>query len=173
MPGEALEPKKTRKKVPHGGEGVMVWGCITKWGVGRLCCIDEKLTSPGYVVILMDKLLGTLKDKNIDPQSIYFQRDKDRKQWTNLVMKTLDEHSIDSLPWPANSPDMNIIENLWDHLDREVHKRVPPPRNKKVLWKYLEEEWEKIDQKYIDSLYDSIPTRIQRLVEQKGGNTEY
>jgi hypothetical protein len=173
MPGEALHPQKTAKKVAHGGGSVMVWGCITKSGVVRLHRISERLTSAGYAKILSEDLLGTLSDHRIHPHDIYFQRDGDKKQWTKLVMTLLEDHGIDSLPWPASSPDMNIIENLWAYLDEKVHNNKKPPKNTEELWESLRRKWLKIDQKYIDNLYESIPTRIQRLVEVKGGNTKY
>ncbi|QRW18751.1 Transposable element Tcb2 transposase [Rhizoctonia solani] len=173
MPGESLDPKNTTKKVAHGGGNVMVWGCITRHGVGCLQRITTKLDLPGYARILTEDLLGSLSNQGINPCDIYFQRDKDRKQWTKLVATTLKNHHIDSLPWPAASPDMNIIENLWDHLDGLVHAQKPPPTNKEILWRYLREEWEAIDQGYINSLYESIPTRVMQLVQQRGGNTEY
>ncbi|KAB5587849.1 hypothetical protein CTheo_8709 [Ceratobasidium theobromae] len=171
--GQALKPKNTIKKVAHGGGRVMVWGCITRWGVGRLRRIETTLTAAGYAKILSEDLLGTLRDYDINPHGIYFQCDKDKKQWTKLVATLLENHGIDSLPWPASSPDMNIIENLWDHLDHQVHSRNPPPKNRNQLWQFLQEEWEKIDQNYIAWLYESIPTRVQTLVENKGGNTGY
>jgi hypothetical protein len=52
---------------------------------------------------------------------------------------------------------MNIIENLWDHLDRMVCAQDPLPTNLDKLWAALLEEWEKIDQDYTDRLYKSLP----------------
>ncbi|KAG9122959.1 hypothetical protein FRC07_000427 [Ceratobasidium sp. 392] len=131
------------------------------------------MTSAGYVKLLDEELIGTLSDHDLEPQYIFFQRDRDRKQWTKLAMDFLKRHGIDSLPWPACSPNMNIIENLWEELDRAVHARVPKARNADELWRYIREEWSKIGQDYIDHLYESLPTRVQKLVEAKGGNTEF
>ncbi|QRV97937.1 Transposable element Tcb2 transposase [Ceratobasidium sp. AG-Ba] len=171
--GKALDPHYTQKKVAHGGNSVMVWGCVTHDGVGRLHRIDARLTSAGYVKLLNEELLGSLSDHNIDPRNIFFQRDRDRKQWTKLVQDFLQRNRIDSLPWPACSPDMNIIENVWDQLDRQVRARVPRAKNTKELWRDLREEWSKIPQTYIDHLYDSLPARVQSLVEAKGGSTGF
>jgi hypothetical protein len=41
------------------------------------------------------------------------------------------------------------------------------------LWVALKEEWEKIDQDFIDKLYDSMPSRVRELLKAKGGNTRY
>ena len=63
---------------------------------------------------------------------------------------------INVLAWPPNSPDMNIIENLWSHLDHMVCVRNPLPHNHDELWEVLQEEWMRIDPDYITCLYDSI-----------------
>ncbi|GFV33218.1 transposable element Tcb1 transposase [Trichonephila clavipes] len=44
-------------------------------------------------------------------------------------------------PWPANSPELNPIENLWDHLDRVVRAMDPQPRNLAQLATALESAW--------------------------------
>ncbi|KAG9082664.1 hypothetical protein FRC07_014140, partial [Ceratobasidium sp. 392] len=66
---------------------------------------------------------------------------------------------------------MNVIENLWEELDWAVHACVPKAWNVDELWRYIWEEWYNIGQDYIDHLYESLPTRVQKLVEAKGGNT--
>ncbi|GFU72422.1 transposable element Tcb2 transposase [Trichonephila clavipes] len=45
------------------------------------------------------------------------------------------------IPWPANSPDLNPIENLWDYLGRAIARRHPPPRDVNGLKTALLEEW--------------------------------
>ncbi|GIY57997.1 DDE_3 domain-containing protein [Caerostris darwini] len=48
-----------------------------------------------------------------------------------LVCAWFEEHQDEFtvLPWPANSPDLNPIENLWVYLDRVVRVTDPQPRN--------------------------------------------
>jgi hypothetical protein len=77
------------------------------------------------------------------------------------------------LPWSLNSPDLNIIENLWDHLDHMVHARNPLPWNCDELWAALQEEWGMIDQGFIDRLYKSLPNHVRDVMKAKGGETQY
>ena len=68
-----------------------------------------------------------------------------------------------ALAWPANSPDMNIIENLWSHLDHMMHARNPLPCNHNELWEVIQEEWMRIDLDYITCLYDSILNQVDAI----------
>ncbi|GFU51729.1 transposable element Tcb2 transposase [Trichonephila clavipes] len=49
---------------------------------------------------------------------------------TLAVQDCLDSEGIQRLVWPARSPDLNPIENVWDALGRQVVGRNYPPTNK-------------------------------------------
>jgi transposase len=151
----------------------MVWGCITRHGVGELHRIEGIMDRFGYTDILSESLLGTLDKHNLDRSTVYFQHDGDSKHQSKHAKGWLELEGFDVLPWCPNSPDMNIIENLWDHLDRMVRARNPLPKNKEELWLALKEEWDNIDQQFIDRLYDSLPNRVRDLLKANGGETRY
>jgi hypothetical protein len=46
-------------------------------------------------------------------------------------------------PWPAQSPDLNIIEPPWSVLEARGWNRFPPPTSLKQLQHVLQEEWYK------------------------------
>ena len=171
--GEALDPRYTKKKVKHGGGKVMVWGCITAYGVGWLYRIDGKMDSKKYISILQDAYLGTLEDLHTNRQSIILQADNDPKHTSKATWAWLEGNQISTLNWPASSPDMNIIENLWSYLDDKVRTHPTILSNSTKLWNVLQEEWKRISPEYIRKLYESLPKRIEAVCNAKGGNTKY
>ena len=67
---------------------------------------------------------------------------------------------VSSLPWPAQSPDLNPIEYLWDVLERKVRAHKPHLKNVGKLMEVLEEEWGKIEPEVLVNLVESMPRRI-------------
>jgi len=80
-------------------------------------------------------------------------------------------------PWPPNSLDLNPIENLWLLLKRQLRKRFlvegHRPHSTSELFVAAQEEWEEIDQGAIDDLIDSMPRRIQAIINANGGHTQW
>lgn len=171
-PGMALDPRYTKKRVKHGGGHVMVWGIITPFGVGRLVRVNGNMNAAQYQDILEEGLLGTARDFGVDLDTVLFQQDNDPKHKSRRIQHWLAKNDIATLVWPPSTADVNIIENVWSHLRRRLRARGRPS-NKEALWRLLQEEWYRIDIKYIQRLYSSLPSRIQALLKAKGGNIPY
>ena len=88
-------------------------------------------------------------------------------------MEWKEDNLLSCLPWPAQSPDLNPIEHLWDVLERKVRSRWPLPKNKKELVNVLQEEWSKIEPEVLENLVESIPRRVKAVIEAKGCPTRY
>jgi len=175
-PGQALDPRFTKKTVKHGGGNVMVWGCVTGEGMGRLHRIEGIMNGPGYVSILQQSLLGTLKDwklKKTGKNKVIFQQDNDPKHTSHVARDWFQKQKVSVLPWPPSSPDMNIIEHVWDQLDHLIRARDPLPRNKEEMWEALQEEWNNFPKEALDKLYESMPCRIAALKQARGNHTKY
>ena len=67
---------------------------------------------------------------------------KAAKEWFKV-------QNLRRIDWPAQSPDLNLIENVWSYLEAQLRKRGNEIKNKSDLRKIIEEEWYKIPTDYI------------------------
>ena len=77
------------------------------------------------------------------------------------------------LQWPAQSPDLNPIENLWAAVEVEIRKHNPQPSSVGELEKVVKDIWEAIPKKVYRDLVRSMPNRIQAVIAANGGHTKY
>ena len=75
------------------------------------------------------------------------------------------------MDWPAQSPDLNPIENLCDIVKKNVPKWVP--KNKIELAAYTVQEWNKIDVNVCKTLIQSMHKRCREVIKAKGGHISY
>ena len=154
----------------------MVWGCITAKGMGRLYQIEGIMCGPDYVQILNDQFLGSLKDLKLrwtGQLGIIFQQDNDPKHRSKVAEEWFQAKNVKRLPWAPSSPDMNIIEHVWDQSDALVRARNPLPRNKEEMWVALQKEWANFPLEALNTLYESMPRRVAALLKARGNHTKY
>ncbi len=120
---------------------------------------------PGNVWVLhaSDKLYGDA--------DFIFQQDmapalsaKGTKSWFN-------NHGVTVLDWPANSPDLNPIENIWGIVKRKM--RDTRPNNVDDLKAAIKANCASITPEQCHSLITSMPHRIDAVIHAKGGPTKY
>lgn len=151
----------------------MVWGCMTYSGVGYMAKIDNGLDADLYCKILRSELMQTLEYYNISRDQVIFQHDNDPKHTSKKASRVLEELSLDVLKWPAQSPDLNPIEHLWDCLKRKLSDYPTQPKGIFELWNRVQENWNSIDPIICRNLIDSMPRRIEACLKAKGGFTKY
>ena len=100
-----------------------------------------------------------------------FQQDNDPKHTSRIAKKFLDETFPEVLDWPANSPDLNPIENLWSIVKHNVEKRIPTSISE--LNQYLVDEWEKIPNSMLSNLVSSINHHCQMIIDGNGERINY
>ena len=74
--------------------------------------------------------------------------------------------------WPANSPDLSWIENIWAWAEGELRRR-PLCSNVEELKRVLNEIWEDLEQNHAHILRNcvvSMPRRMRRVTEHGGGH---
>jgi hypothetical protein len=163
--GQRFNTKYTCKTVRHPFS-ILVWGFIKGDGSRMLVKCPTRLDSVGYQAVLKQGLLGLYENDSI------FMQDGVPCHNSKSTKKFLDRHKICMLSdWPPQSPDLNIIENVWQILKGNVHKRSPS--NSVDLWSIVLDEWHRIPEDYIIKLYESIPRRLDGLIHKKGLHTKY
>jgi len=105
--------------------------------------------------------------------SAHFQHDNARPHVARICSHFLEAENIPVLAWPAYSPNISPIEQVWDALDRCIWQRVPVPANIQQLRTAIEEEWTNIPQATINKLINSMWRRCVALREANGGHSRY
>lgn len=73
--------------------------------------------------------------------------------------------------WPANSPDLNPIENVWRILKYRVGKRFP--KTEAEVRQYAEEEWAKLQLSDIEKYVNNMKERCIAVIQANGGHTRW
>ena len=85
----------------------------------------------------------------------------------------LDAESITVLDWPAQSPDLNPIENFWSILKSRAIS-YDTIHSVKYLERAVEKAWSNASLVQLCSdLVASMPQRIAACIAAKGGHTKY
>jgi transposase len=171
--GEGLSDRLVEGTLKFGGGSLMVWGCMLWEGVGYACKIDGRMDGDLYIQILEDDLQASLKDYGKSANGIIFQQDNDPKHTCKKAQNWFQENGFRVLSWPAQSPDLNPIEHLWNHLKRRLAGYENAPQGMEELWERVVDEWYKIDAKVCQDLIESMPRRVSDVLKAKGGYTKY
>ena len=88
-------------------------------------------------------------------------------------MHFLNDNHILTLPWPALSPDLNLIEHLWDEVGRRVRRRVNSLESVDQLQGALRDEWNTIPQAFVMHLIGYMRRRCLAVLNARGGHARY
>lgn len=168
-PEERFCPFALTGTVKHD-ERINVWGCFAAHGVGNLYLIDGIMDQYQYHKILEEQLIPSAK-KLFDNKNWTFQQDNDPKHTAKSTKRLVNRLGIPLEDWPSQSPDLNPIENLWAYLNHVTRKRKC--NNKVELFNVLQEAWNAIPTDYLTRLADSMPERLNAVIDNKGYPTSY
>ena len=165
-----FDSRYTRKTVKHP-PGVMIWGCFSgKMGRGGLFFMPKNTTmnSDRYIECLTDHLLPFMRSHGTKR----FLQDGAPCHTSKKSMAFLAEQPFEMIDWPGSSPDLNPIENLWNWIKdqlQEIHLTSVPH-----LKEELNRLWiERTPLDYLRKLSDSMPRRLQLVLDNKGHMTKY
>ncbi len=99
------------------------------------------------------------------------QQDNAKPHSAHITKSWLRRKRVRVLDWPACSPDLSPIENVWRILKCKMRQRRP--RTVAHLKTCLQEEWDKITPETLHHLVSSVPKRLLSVVKRNGNITKW
>ncbi len=88
------------------------------------------------------------------------------------TQRMLQQNNIRVIALPPCSPDLNPIEHLWDHVDRQLRKEPQPP-TLRALELALVRIWHTIPQRFVWNYVNSMRQRCLDVIRARGGHSRY
>lgn len=151
------------------GGGVMVWMMVLPNYLLSFHTIEGKFRSEDYIKLLKEKALPIIM-LNLGKE-FYLQQDNAPVHQSKEVKLFLKENNINTISWPARSPDINIAEDVWKLISDIVYDG-PQFRNKGQLTGAIQNAIYQInsqERQKLQSLYASIRSRLCKVLKT-GGN---
>ena len=149
-----------------------VWAGMSYYGKTELYMFTGNMDAEFYEGILKERLLPDAA-RMFGGRPWVFQQDGHPKHNSARVQAWLRDNVrfLAKGDWPANSPDLNPMENLWAYLQQRVYAREP--RTLAGLQQVIQQEWETIPIEKLQRLVNSMPRRFAAVQYKQGGPTSY
>lgn len=174
-PEEKYEPSCLLPKF-RGYSSWMAHGCISGTTKGPLVVCEKawgKVTAAVYSEHILPGVYSHIHEmKHIGG---YFRailmEDNASVHTARLTQAVHSQYNLNRMTWPANSPDLNPIENVWRLLKYRIGRRFP--YSEADVRQYLEEEWAKLELDDFIEYIEEMPERVQAVIAANGGHTKW
>ena len=109
--------------------------------------------------------------RDISRDVLFLQIDNERYHWSIEALEFYYENNIQIIDWPPYSPDLNLIENIWNTMKRKIARKIFTTINS--LKTELYTIWREIDDEMIIKTWMSIYDRMDYCIEVKWCLTDY
>ncbi|KAJ6226609.1 transposable element-related [Anaeramoeba flamelloides] len=146
---------------------VMFFGGIAYDWISTLIKCPKRVNAESYRKCLVSKYgLFTGMDNLHGKKNWLFMQDGAPAHTAKTTITYLEKKCNILQNWPANSPDLNPIENLWGIMSRRLNEI--DIKTVKNLEKVVREVWKNIDWLMIENLINSMERRLKLVVQLKG-----
>ena len=155
-----------------GGRSLMIWGGISMGGRTDLYVLTgQTMNAQRYLDNVIRPIVVPYAGA-IGPQFVLMD-DNARPHRARIVNNFLDQEGIERMEWPAYSPDLNPIENVWDHMGRQLRESENPPGTLPDLERELQRIWAGLGVQFIARYIQSMSRRCRDVIQARGGHTRY
>ena len=155
----------------NGGGSFMIWMGMWANGTTKIAYCTNNVDRNEYIDILREHLLPHLQGRG--KRSWTFQQDGAAAHRATEVKSFLGQNKISTMTWPARSPDLSPIENLWAWLPHQVYKGGQQYSSLTELKKAVEKAVSAIPVKLLANLIDSMKGRLKKIIAAKGNHIKY
>ena len=148
--------------------GIMIWGALFYNGTLSFRIVSGTINSEKYIEILKTSLIPMTKLNA--SHDFVLQQDNCRVHTSHKTKNFLDESGIKSLDWAPYSPDLNIIENVWSEISKEVYSsgNIKNLNELKAKVKDAINKFNEVKLSYVKKLYESLPKRMCDVIQYSG-----
>ncbi len=140
---------------------LVVWGCISAYGMGSLNVLEGTMNAERYIKFLEQHMLPS--------RWRLFQQDNAKPHTAAITTAWLRSRRVRVLNWPACSPDLSPIENIWRIIKRKIHQRRP--QTLQQLETYIRARMGKNPTPKLQKIITSMPRHLQTVLKRRGDAT--
>lgn len=153
----------------YGGGSLLVWAGVSMHTRTPIVPIRGNLNARKYQNDILQPVLVPHVNGN---RGMILAQDNAPCHVARNTRAMLAANNVQTLPWPAKSPDLNPIEHVWDLLKRKVRAQ-PQQLNMRELERDIMQAWATIPQRYLQRYIVSMRARCRAVIAAEGGHTKY
>ncbi len=170
LPTKALSCKK-EAICEHGPEVPSCpWGCISAYGMDSLHVSEGTMNAERYIKVLEQHMLPSRR-RLFQGRPCVFQQDNAKPHTAAITAAWLRSRRVRVLNWPACSPDLSPIANIWRIIKRKIRQRRP--KTLQQLETYIRQERDQIPTPKLQKIITSMPRRLQTVLKRRGDATPW
>ena len=150
------------------GGGVMVWMMVLPNDLLSFKIVEGKFNSQDYIKLLKENIMPIIKLNY--GNNFWFQEDNASVHKSKEVRNFVNVNGIKVLDWPAKSPDLNIVEDLWNILSKTIYDG-PQFHRKADLTNSIKmaiDDFNSTKRHIVFDLYNSIRGRLCTVLSKHG-----